>query len=137
MAGAYLINDRKIVSENLNRVYAVFPILKEREKQLAGTLSGGERQMLAIGRALMGSPVLLCIDEPTIGLAPMIKRELFKRIKGIYEAGITMLLTEQDVSFAFSLSQRNYVFSRGRSIAEGTAADLMKDENLRRIYLGL
>lgn len=136
-AGAYLLNDKKKISNNLERVYELFPVLKERGNQLAGTLSGGERQMLAIGRALMSQPKLLCIDEPSVGLAPKLKRDLFARIKQIYQMGITIFLSEQDVSFAFGLSTRNYVLSRGRVIAEGTAKELLKDETVRTTYLGL
>jgi len=136
-AGAYLLNDKKKISNNLKSVYELFPVLKERGNQLAGTLSGGERQMLAIGRALMSQPKLLCIDEPSVGLAPKLKRDLFARIKQIHQMGITIFLSEQDVSFAFGLSTRNYVLSRGRVIAEGTAKELLKDETVRTTYLGL
>lgn len=136
-AGAYLNKDRKVTERNFERVYELFPSLKEREKQISGTLSGGERTMLSIGRALMYQPKLLCIDEPSTGLAPIVKDELFKRIKEIYELGITMLLVEQDVSFAFDLSDRNYVFSQGKAIAEGKAKELLADEVLRKTYLGL
>ena len=136
-AGAYLLRNRKKVNSNLERVYELFPRLKERENQLAGTLSGGERQMLSIGRALMSEPKLLCIDEPSVGLAPKLKKDLFARIKEIYEMGITIFLSEQDVSFAFGLSNRSYVLSRGRVIAHGTARELLADEVLRKTYLGL
>jgi len=138
LAGAYLCRDQKEVDESLVRVYELFPRLKEREKQLSGTLSGGERQMLAVGRSLMRRPKLLLVDEPSSGLAPKIKDDLFKRVEEIYkELGVTILLAEQDISFAFALSKRNYVVSRGHIIAEGTAEELLKDETIRKTYLGL
>lgn len=137
LAGAYLVQDKKEVERNLKRVYELFPRLKEREKQVAGTLSGGERTMLALGRAFMYRPKLLMIDEPSTGLAPRIKDDLFVRVKEIFKAGTTILLTEQDVSFAFALSDRNYVVSRGHIIAEGTAEELIADETIRKTYVGL
>ena len=138
LAGAYLCKNRKEVDESLARVYELFPRLKERDKQLSGTLSGGERQMLAVGRSLMRRPKLMLVDEPSSGLAPKIKDDLFKRVEEIYkELGVTILLAEQDISFAFSLSKRNYVVSRGHIIAEGTAEELLKDETIRKTYLGL
>jgi len=138
LAGAYLCKDKKEVEQSLSRVYELFPRLKEREKQLAGTLSGGERQMLAVGRSLMRRPKLMLVDEPSSGLAPKIKDDLFKRVEKIYhELGVTILLAEQDISFAFALSKRNYVMSRGHIIAHGTADELLKDETIRKTYLGL
>lgn len=138
LAGAYLSKDRKEVEESLARVYELFPRLKERQKQLSGTLSGGERQMLAVGRSLMRRPKLMLVDEPSSGLAPKIKDDLFKRVEEIYkELGVTILLAEQDISFAFALSKRNYVVSRGHVIAQGTADELLKDETIRKTYLGL
>jgi branched-chain amino acid transport system ATP-binding protein len=138
LVGAYLCKDRKEVNESLARVHELFPRLKEREKQLAGTLSGGERQMLAVGRSLMRRPKLMLVDEPSSGLAPKIKDDLFKRVEEIYhELGVTILLAEQDISFAFALSKRNYVMSRGHIIAQGTAEELLKDETIRKTYLGL
>lgn len=136
-AGAYLCKDPKEMSRNLEKVHELFPVLKERRNQTSGTLSGGERTMLAIARALMHQPKLLCIDEPSTGLAPKVKDDLFKRVKEIYESGITVLLVEQDVGFAFDLASRNYILSRGRVIAEGTAEELLKDELIRKTYLGL
>ena len=138
LAGAYLCQDKKEVNESLARVYELFPRLMEREKQLAGTLSGGERQMLAVGRSLMRRPKFMLVDEPSSGLAPKIKDELFKRVEEIYrELGVTILLAEQDISFAFDLSKRNYVMSRGHIIAQGTAEELLGDETIRKTYLGL
>ena len=138
LAGAYLCKDQKEVGESLARVYELFPRLEERKKQLSGTLSGGERQMLAVGRSLMRRPKLMLVDEPSSGLAPKIKDDLFKRVEEIYkELGVTILLAEQDISFAFSLSKRNYVVSRGHIIAEGTAEELLKDDTIRKTYLGM
>jgi len=138
LAGAYLCRDKKEVDESLAKVYELFPRLKEREKQLSGTLSGGERQMLAVGRSLMRRPKLMLVDEPSSGLAPKIKDDLFKRVEEIYkELGVTILLAEQDISFAFALSKRNYVVSRGHIIAQGTAEELLKDETIRKTYLGM
>jgi branched-chain amino acid transport system ATP-binding protein len=136
-AGAYLCRDKKEEKRNLERVHQIFPRLEERGNQISGTLSGGERQMLAIGRALMTQPKLLCIDEPSTGLAPQAKEGLFESIKEIYHLGVTVLLVEQDASFAFDLASRNYVLSRGKVIAKGTAEELLKDEMVRKIYLGL
>ena len=135
--GAHLCKSREEMEGNLDRVYELFPVLKERRKQISGTLSGGERAMLAIGRALMYHPKLLCIDEPSTGLAPKVKDDLFQRVKEIYALGITILLVEQDVSFAFELASRNYVLSRGKVIAEGTAEELLTNETIRKTYLGL
>jgi len=138
LAGAYLCKNKKEVDESLDRVYELFPRLKERENQISGTLSGGERQMLAVGRSLMRRPKLMLVDEPSSGLAPKIKDDLFKRVEEIYkELGVTILLAEQDISFAFALSKRNYVMSRGHIIAQGTSEELLKDETIRKTYLGM
>ena len=138
LAGAYLCQGAREVNDNFANVYELFPRLKERENQISGTLSGGERQMLCIGRALMHQPKFLLVDEPSSGLAPKLKEDLFKRIEEIYhELGVTILLAEQDVSFAFDLSARNYVMSRGHIIAHGTAKELLGDETIRKTYLGL
>ncbi len=138
LAGAYLCKDKREINTNLARVHDLFPRLKERESQISGTLSGGERQMLCIGRALMHQPKFLLVDEPSSGLAPKLKEDLFKRVEEIYhELGVTILLAEQDVSFAFDLADRSYVMSRGHIIAHGTARDLLNDETIRKTYLGL
>jgi branched-chain amino acid transport system ATP-binding protein len=136
-AGAYLQKDKNETQQNLDNVYKLFPVLKERANQISGTLSGGEQQMLAVGRALMSSPKLLCIDEPSTGLAPIMKNEVFKKIKEIRKMGITVLLVEQEVSAVFAMADRNYVLSSGKIIAEGSGKELMKDEVLRKTYLGL
>ena len=138
LAGAYLCKDRSEINNNLAKVHELFPRLKEREKQISGTLSGGERQMLSIGRALMHQPKFMLVDEPSSGLAPKLKEDLFKRVEEIYhELGVTILLAEQDVSFAFDLAVRSYVMSRGHIIAHGTAQELLADETIRKTYLGL
>ena len=136
-AGAYLVKDKNEEQKNLENVYQLFPVLKDRSNQISGTLSGGEQQMLAVGRALMCRPKLLCIDEPSTGLAPIMKAEVFKKINEIHKMGITVLLVEQEVSAVFALANRNYVLSSGKIIAEGTGEQLLQDEVLRKTYLGL
>ena len=137
MAGSYLLKDKDQIRENLSKVYQLFPVLQDRPNQISGTLSGGEQQMLAIGRALMSKPKLLCIDEPSTGLAPLLRTEVFQKIRGIHELGITVLLIEQEVSTVFKMSSRNYVLSSGKIIAEGPGDQLLQDEVLRKTYLGL
>jgi len=136
-AGAYLCKDKAVLEDNLGKVYQLFPILQKREKQVSGTISGGERTMLAIGRSLMAQARLLLIDEPSVGLAPKLKEDLFERISDVHGMGITILLTEQDISFAFDLAKRNYVLSQGHMMAEGTPEELLADEIIRKTYLGL
>lgn len=136
-AGGYLVKDKNQLQKNLENVYLLFPRLQERIKQISGTLSGGEQQMLALGRALMSNPKLLCIDEPSTGLAPIMKEEVFKKIGAIRKMGITVLLVEQEVSAVFAMADRNYVLSSGKIIAEGTGDELMQNEVLRKTYLGL
>jgi branched-chain amino acid transport system ATP-binding protein len=137
LAGAYLQNEKKVIQQNLKKVYQLFPVLEDRSNQISGTLSGGEQQMLAIGRALMSTPKLLCIDEPSTGLAPILRREVFEKIEEIKGMGITVLLVEQEVSTVFEMATRNYVLSSGKIIAEGTGKELLKDEVIRKTYLGL
>jgi branched-chain amino acid transport system ATP-binding protein len=136
-AGAYLDKDSRQIENNLESVYQLFPVLKARSKQISGTLSGGEQQMLAIGRALMSGPKLLCIDEPSTGLAPILRAEVFEKIAEIRALGITILLVEQEVSTVFKMASRNYVLSSGKIIAEGIGDQLLQDEILRKTYLGL
>jgi branched-chain amino acid transport system ATP-binding protein len=136
-AGAYLEKDNSQNQKNLESVYQLFPALKARSKQISGTLSGGEQQMLAIGRALMSRPKLLCIDEPSTGLAPILRAEVFEKIAEIQNLGITILLVEQEISTVFKMASRNYVLSSGKIIAEGTGEQLLQDEVLRKTYLGL
>jgi branched-chain amino acid transport system ATP-binding protein len=137
-AGAFLCKDKKIIKENLEMVYELFPVLKERQNQVSGTISGGERTMLAIGRSLMVKDAkLLLIDEPSVGLAPKIKEQMFERVRKVHGLGLTILLTEQDIGFAFDLSKRNYVMSQGQIMAEGTPEELLNNEIIRKSYLGM
>ena len=137
LAGAYLSRSSQERRRGLDRSYALFPRLAERKSQLAGKLSGGEQQMLATARALMYEAKLLAIDEPSLGLAPRTREELFAAIGKIHAQGTPVLLVEQEVAQVFRMAKRNYVLSQGRIIAEGTAAQLMADERLRAGYLGL
>ena len=136
-AGAYLLMEQKAKQENLKKVYQLFPVLNQRSKQISGTLSGGEQQMLALARALMSQPKLMCIDEPSTGLAPILRRHVFDKIVEIRNLGITLLLVEQEVSTVFKMASRNYVLSSGKIIAEGTGEQLLQNEVLRKTYLGL
>ena len=137
LAGAFLSKDAAETRRRLDHCLALFPRLAERRTQVAGTLSGGEQQMLATARALMFKARLLAIDEPSLGLAPKIREELFAAIAKIHAEGVPVLLVEQEIGQAFRLASRNYVLSQGRIIAEGPAASLMADETLRAGYLGL
>lgn len=137
LAGAYLLKEKGEIQSNLDKVYELFPALQERSKQISGTLSGGEQQMLAIGRALMSRPKLLCIDEPSTGLAPILRAEVFEKIAEIHNLGLTVLLVEQEVSTVFKMASRNYVLSSGKIIAQGTGDQLLQDEVIRKTYLGL
>ncbi len=137
LLGAYSLgNDRKAIEANKERVFALFPRLAERRKQLAGTLSGGEQQMLAIGRALMSRPRLLLLDEPSLGLAPMLVKAIFETIKEINRQGVTILLVEQNARAALKLAQRAYVLETGRIVLSGPSHELIKDERVRKAYLG-
>ncbi|MBN1663835.1 MAG: ABC transporter ATP-binding protein [Deltaproteobacteria bacterium] len=136
-AGAYLGKSKTKSEENLNKVYDLFPVLKDRSKQISGTLSGGEQQMLAIGRALMSEPKLLCIDEPSTGLSPLMRQEVFDKIMQLKGMGITILLVEQEVSTVFKMTNRNYVLSSGKIIAQGSGEELLENEIIRKTYLGL
>ncbi|MGD8544585.1 MAG: ABC transporter ATP-binding protein [Candidatus Bathyarchaeota archaeon] len=135
--GAYLRKDKDGIKKDLMWVYNLFPILKERSNQMSQTLSGGEQQMLAIGRALMGKPKLLLIDEPSLGLAPMLKATVLKCIREIWKSGVTVLLVEQDVAITLDSAQRIYVLAHGQIVAQGTKKELMKDRDIREVYLGL
>ena len=136
-AGGYLTRSKGELEQNLQRCYQLFPRLKERAGQISGTLSGGEQQMLSTARALMFEARLLCIDEPSLGLAPKIRQELFAAIEQIHQSGIPVLLVEQEVGKVFQMADRNYVLSQGKIIAEGSGKQLMADESLRAGYLGL
>src|SRR5262249_54082333 len=121
---------------SLERIYAMFPILAERRRQLAGTMSGGQQQMLAIGRALMGEPKLLLIDEPSLGLAPLVVEQVFATIREIHAGGVSILLIEQSVAKALDLVERAYVLEGGRIVAEGRPAELRAQPHIRAAYLG-
>jgi len=134
--GAYLRTDKAGVTEDLERVFSLFPILKERRNQKAGSLSGGEQQMLAIGRALMAKPVLLMMDEPSLGLAPIVIDNLANTIIDINRSGITVLLVEQNAGLVTKVSQKCYVMEVGKVVLEGNIKDLMADDSVRRAFLG-
>jgi branched-chain amino acid transport system ATP-binding protein len=135
--GAYLRKNKKEVKKDLERVYELFPVLKERAKQMSKTLSGGEQQMLAIARALMSKPKLLLIDEPSLGLAPILKETVLKTIREIWSSGVTILLVEQDVAITLATAQKIYILAHGRIVTQGTKEELMKDRDIREVYLGL
>ncbi len=132
--GAYLHGGG--TKEDFDRVYTLFPLLHERRAQLAGTLSGGEQQMVAMGRALMAKPQLLLMDEPSMGLAPILVERSFEIIKQVNDSGVAMLVVEQNANVSLSIADRGYVLSTGRLVLEGKAADLREDEDLRKAYLG-
>ena len=132
--GAYLHG--KGTKEDFDRVYSLFPLLYERRAQLAGTLSGGEQQMVAMARALMSKPKLLLMDEPSMGLAPLLVERSFEIIQQVNEAGVAMLVVEQNANVSLSIADRGYVLSTGRIVLEGKAADLLENEDLRKAYLG-
>ena len=133
--GAYL-RPRSDLREEFERVYSLFPLLYERRSQLAGTLSGGEQQMVAMGRALMSKPRLLLMDEPSMGLAPILVERSFEIIQQVNQAGVAMLVVEQNANVSLSIADRGYVLSTGRIVLEGKAADLLENEDLRKAYLG-
>ena len=134
--GAYIRKDKNAIQNDLKRVFKHFPRLAERKKQEAGTLSGGEQQMLAMGRALMSSPRLLLLDEPSMGLAPLLIKEIFAIIKDINEAGTTILLVEQNANMALSIANRAYVLETGKITLSGDAKELAASEDVRKAYLG-
>ncbi|MEW9096514.1 MAG: ABC transporter ATP-binding protein [Clostridiaceae bacterium] len=134
--GAFTLKNKEEIKKNLDRVYRYFPRLKEREKQIAGTLSGGEQQMLAIGRALMSSPKVLLLDEPSLGLAPLIVRDIFKIVKEINEEGTTVLIIEQNALQTLKIADYAYVLEVGEINISGKASDLIKDKKLIEAYLG-
>lgn len=123
--------------DTLEYVYSLFPILRERKEQLAGTLSGGEQQMLAIGRSLMALPRILLLDEPSIGLAPKIVELIFDVIRKIHEEGITLLISEQNIELALNICERGYVIETGRVVLEGSSAELMNNKYVKEAFLGL
>jgi branched-chain amino acid transport system ATP-binding protein len=133
--GAYL-RPKADLKDEFERVYSLFPLLYERRSQLAGTLSGGEQQMVAMGRALMSKPRLLLMDEPSMGLAPVLVERSFEIIKQVNDSGVAMLVVEQNANVSLSIADRGYVLSTGRIVLEGKAADLLENEDLRKAYLG-
>ncbi|TJX62576.1 ABC transporter ATP-binding protein [Soehngenia saccharolytica] len=136
MTGAYTVKDKKELKNNFDRVYSYFPVLKERKNQIASTLSGGEQQMLAIGRALMGSPKLLLLDEPSLGLAPLIVKNIFQIIKEIRSDGTTVLIVEQNALQTLKIADYAYVLEVGKISMEGSAEELRNDSSLIEVYLG-
>ncbi len=137
MMGAYHVADKKEIASRLENVFTIFPRLKEREKQLAGTLSGGEQQMVAIARGLMANPRILMLDEPSLGLAPILVKEMFHMIADIKSQGVTILLVEQRLEDALMLSDRAYVLQTGRIVMQGSGKQLMTSKEVRQAYLGL
>ena len=133
--GAYT-QPKSTVAPGLERVYEQFPRLKERRRQIAGTLSGGEQQMLAMGRALMSGPKLLMLDEPSMGLAPILVEQIFTIIQSLHQAGTTILLVEQNAQMALSVANRGYVLETGKIVSSGTGAELLSDETVKKAYLG-
>jgi branched-chain amino acid transport system ATP-binding protein len=137
MMGAYTRKDRHAIEEDINWIYGYFPILKERTNQWAGTLSGGEQQMLAIGRALMSRPKLLFLDEPSLGLSPILVREIFKIIKMINDAGVTILLVEQNARMALNISDSGLILENGRFVMQGNSKELLEDKDVKEFYMGV
>lgn len=134
--GAYLRKDKEGIKADLKNIYQRFPILKQRSSQDASTLSGGEQQMLAMGRALMARPKILLLDEPSMGLAPILVKEIFQIIKDINAAGTTVLLVEQNAKMALSIADRGYVMETGKIVMSGTGAELIESPNIQKAYLG-
>jgi branched-chain amino acid transport system ATP-binding protein len=137
MLGAYLRRDQHGIAQDLDKVHSLFPVLRTRAGQQANTLSGGEQQMLAIGRALMGAPKLLLLDEPSVGIAQRLKVQIFQSIRAIQQAGTAVLLVEQDARSTLAIAERVYVLEHGRVVRRGSASTLAADDDIRRIYLGV
>jgi branched-chain amino acid transport system ATP-binding protein len=135
--GSYMAEAKKRRNENLNWVFSIFPALKERRKQLAGTLSGGEQQMVAVGRGLMARPKLLMLDEPSLGLAPLLVREVFKVVERVNSEGVTILLVEQNVKHTLTVATRAYVLENGRIVMEGKGSDLLNNDHVKKAYMGI
>jgi len=135
--GAYSNKDKKAVNDDMEHVFTLFPRLKERVKQKAGTFSGGEQQMLAVGRALMSKPKLLMMDEPSLGLAPLIVKNIFEIIQNINKLGVTILLIEQNAKAALEIADYGYVMETGNIVLEGTGSDLLNNDDVKKAYLGI
>jgi branched-chain amino acid transport system ATP-binding protein len=135
--GAYLRSNKSEIQDDLDRVYALFPVLKERQQQQSSTLSGGEQQMVAIGRAMMGRPELLLLDEPSVGIAPRLKGLIFDAIEKIRQDGTAILIVEQDATSTMRIADRVYVLEHGRTVREGRPSELAGDEYIRQVYLGV
>jgi branched-chain amino acid transport system ATP-binding protein len=137
LLGAYIIRDEQVKQETLEFVYSLFPRLKEREPQLAGTLSGGERKMLAIARGIMSNPDLLLVDEPSLGLAPNLTMDVFNALKRLQQEGVTLLLVEQNVNATLEITDRAYLLENGRIVMEGESHELMENPHVQTAYLGI
>lgn len=135
--GAYIQKDKKVIAETLEMIYKHFPRLEERKNQLAGTLSGGEQQMLAMGRALMSTPKMILMDEPSMGLSPLLVKEVFSIIEYCHESGITILLVEQNAKMALGIADRAYVLETGNITMSGNAAEMLENEDVKKAYLGV
>lgn len=135
--GAFTEKKKEVITKNINRVFELFPRLKERQSQMAGTFSGGEQQMLVIGRALMSSPKFLMIDEPSLGLQPTIVNLVYEAIEALHGEGITILLVEQNVQKSLEVSQRGYVLENGRISMSGSSKELLDNEDMKKVYLGI
>lgn len=135
--GAFIVNDKAQIAEDIENVYKHFPRLKERFRQAGGTLSGGEQQMLAIGRAMMSRPKIMLMDEPSMGLSPLLVKEIFNIILELNQSGMTILLVEQNAKMALSIAHRAYVLETGHVVMSGNAAEMMEDDKVRKAYLGM
>lgn len=137
LLGAYTIKDKKQVKESKEQMYQIFPVLRKKEKALAQTLSGGEQQMLVIGRSLMSNPELLILDEPSLGLAPIIVAKVLDTLRKINEEGVTVLLVEQNIRDSLNIADRGYVLEEGKIIIEGTGRELLSNDHIKEVYLGI
>ena len=137
LLGAYTIKDKKQVKESKERMYQIFPVLRKKEKSLAQTLSGGEQQMLVIGRSLMSNPELLILDEPSLGLAPIIVAKVLDTLRKINEEGVTVLLVEQNIRDSLNIADRGYVLEEGKIIIEGEGRELLSNDHIKEVYLGI